>query len=138
MTVIVTDNHAQRLERMAIDRILPAIGEELQYGAKIIGEDAAATIRENGVPSPNHIVSAPGETPNSDSGYLADSIEPGDLVILPTEARTYTGVGADYGGYLELGTSKMEPRPYLSPAMRRNRPEILEAVGKRFAEEINS
>ncbi|KKN50676.1 hypothetical protein LCGC14_0630250 [marine sediment metagenome] len=33
-----------------------------------------------------------------------------------------------YGGYLEVGTSKMPARPYLRPAVEKNREKILEEI----------
>lgn len=36
-----------------------------------------------------------------------------------TDSRWIVGVGADYGAYVEFGTSRMRAQPYLFPAARR-------------------
>ena len=40
------------------------------------------------------------------------------------------GPTADYGGYVEFGTSKMAPQPYLMPATDRNLDGLMEALGQ--------
>ena len=48
------------------------------------------------------------------SGNLRDSIY---SVIDLTDQVAYIGSDLDYSYYLEMGTVKMEPRPYLRPAL---------------------
>ena len=132
----VTDNHLARLLRMNPARIMPAVGEELQAGAEAIAEDARASVLDGGIPSPHHVVSAPGEAPNSDSGYLVSTIHAGEIIETPGTVQTSVGVGAEYGLYLELGTSKMEPRPFLVPATEVNRKDVIDALHKRFEAEV--
>jgi HK97 gp10 family phage protein len=66
-----------------------------------------------------HQASAPGEFPAADSGRLHQSIT---SVEASKEAllRFETGTNVDYGTYLELGTSRMEPRPFMAPAFDEN------------------
>jgi HK97 gp10 family phage protein len=66
-----------------------------------------------------HQASAPGEFPAADSGRLHQSItsveaSTGDNI------RFETGGNVDYATYLELGTSKMAPRPHMVPAYEEN------------------
>jgi HK97 gp10 family phage protein len=64
-----------------------------------------------------HQASAPGEAPARDSGNLAGSIR-----TLPMGPHTVTvSIGAEYAAYLEFGTVRMEPRPYVKPAVERSR-----------------
>lgn len=65
-----------------------------------------------------HRASAPGEPPAVDSGTLLNSIS-----TLPggTEFEAVVTVGAEYGAYLEFGTRRMDPRPYVRPALEKAR-----------------
>lgn len=49
---------------------------------------------------------------------------------LPPKGQAYVGVGVNYGRFVEFGTRKMPPRPYLIPA--------LEAEAPRFRDEIKA
>lgn len=44
------------------------------------------------------------------------------------------GPTAHYGAYVELGTSKMAPQPYLIPAMERNEDSIIQALANCLTE----
>ena len=67
-----------------------------------------------------------------DTGYLRSSIT---SEFSSTAGRTYSGevtVGAHYAGYVEYGTSRMAPQPYLNPAVDVTEPEFYaacEAIG---------
>lgn len=62
-----------------------------------------------------HQASAPGESPATDTGTLASrvfhSVEAGGM-----EASVWSDV--NYSVYLEMGTRRMAPRPFLAPALR--------------------
>lgn len=76
-----------------------------------------------------HQASAPGEAPASDTGRLAASLS------TTYDAETLTGkvvVGVNYGYFLEFGTAKMEPRPFIRPALENTRDQVTKAI----AEEI--
>jgi len=59
-----------------------------------------------------HIASAPGEAPAVDTGNLKNSI--GTKGVSHGWAVT---VKADYGVYLEFGTVRIAPRPFLKPVV---------------------
>ncbi|OUW99072.1 MAG: hypothetical protein CBD88_01240 [Flavobacteriales bacterium TMED228] len=91
--------------------------ESIMRGSKSGG----AVIRYN--PRREHIRSAGGEAPASDTGFLVSQIS--------TEVKMSTtgGVGsvvsaAPYSAPLEFGTSVMEARPFLQPALRKSRRKI--------------
>ena len=45
-----------------------------------------------------------------------------------------TGREVDYAGYVEFGTSRMSPQPYMQPALEKNRDEILRVVKEKVLE----
>lgn len=60
-----------------------------------------------------HQASAPGEPPANDTGRLVSSLR----AEISTEALTASLIaGTQYAIYLEFGTRRMEPRPFLRPA----------------------
>lgn len=66
-----------------------------------------------------HRASKPGEFPAADSGRLHQSIT--SVETSTQEAvRFETGSNVPYGPMLEFGTSKMEPRPFMTPAFNEN------------------
>lgn len=70
-----------------------------------------------------HQASAPGEFPAADIGELHQGItnveaSSGDTI------RFEVGSNAPHGPMLELGTSKMEPRPFMKPAYDQNIGEV--------------
>lgn len=67
-----------------------------------------------------HIASAPGESPASDSGNLNNTIMP----MLTANDLQGEITLADYGLYLEFGTSKLPSRPFVIPSLE----EILESL----------
>jgi HK97 gp10 family phage protein len=64
-----------------------------------------------------------------DTGFLRSSIGTdltGDGRFSAVEAEI--GPTAEYGAYVEFGTSRMAPRAYLGPALDRNSPGFVTAV----------
>lgn len=65
-----------------------------------------------------HTTSLPGEAPNTDTGTLVGSIQ-----VEIKKDDIYVGSRLPYAYHLEFGTTKMEPRPWLVPAVEANRTE---------------
>jgi hypothetical protein len=129
----ITDDHGPRLLRVTPARVIPAMGEELEYGARTIAEDAKFSIMDGAISGPGHIPSLPGHAPSADTHALDQSIHVGDLVETLTEARTAVIADSDHA-WIERGGSRMEPRPYLEPATEGRRGEIVRALGERYRE----
>jgi HK97 gp10 family phage protein len=79
-------------------------------------------------------VSEPMAPPNSDLGKLAQSIEQNiDLIHLTGQV----GTNLKYGAWLEFGTNKMAPRPWLYPAVQQNKDKIREMFETNFKDAIS-
>lgn len=91
-----------------------------------------------------HYRSKPGEPPAVDMGHLRASIQ-SFIEVAPLkvtgkvgpdieflEAHTKSGTDVEYGYYLEKGTSKMAPRPYLRPALVRTKNKVNKIFQKAF------
>ena len=85
--------------------------------------------------SPTHQASGPGQAPATDTGNLAGSGK--------TSVRGLTGTvrfTAPYAFWLEFGTLKMAPRPFLQPAFKANEQFLVDALRRgldRATQEFN-
>jgi len=70
-----------------------------------------------------HQASAPGEYPAADSGELHQSITHTDASG-GDRLRYEIGTNTPHGTYLELGTSKMAPRPFMGPSYDKNEGKV--------------
>ncbi len=72
-----------------------------------------------------HQASAPGEPPAIDTADLVGSIS--------SEVHGLTGtitVASEHGPYMEYGTTRVEPRPFVAPAAEAERDEFAAAAGR--------
>lgn len=73
-------------------------------------------------PRRTHLASKAGDPPNTDTGYLASNV----FGVIDTDGHGgQVESRADYSEALEFGTSKMQARPFLQPALEENRPKII-------------
>lgn len=77
------------------------------------------TRSRNGGGQYSQVASAPGSAPNTDTGRLVSSI----LVDVQL-SDVFVGSTLEYAGHLEFGTVRMDPRPWLNPALEKNRRTI--------------
>ena len=120
----------------------PDFQEIIKGSAQLIRGEAIKSIQtgaKTGIvyqkynPRRQHRASAPGQAPASDTGNLVSKI----IVKQKTKNITQVESGADYSKYLEYGTSKMEPRPFLFPAFEKSRDKIVKAVFNRVKTAID-
>jgi HK97 gp10 family phage protein len=71
----------------------------------------------------SHTASKEGDAPNTDTGALARSVA---VEIRPD--GVFVGSSVKYAAWLEFGTSRMAERPWLNPALERNRRDIQKAI----------
>ena len=74
-------------------------------------------------PRRQHTASAKGEPPASDTGFLVSNIT-SSVKQQGTSVIGQIVASAPYAPYLEFGTSSIDPRPFMQPALERNRPKI--------------
>ena len=100
--------------------------KSIQAGAK------SGIVYEKYNPRRSHRASAPGQAPASDTGNLVSKI------IVKQKSKNITNVesNADYSAFLEYGTSKMEPRPFMLPAFEKSKKPIFDATFTRVVRKI--
>lgn len=116
--------HSDRLKRMA-QRTPREVARALYSAGQLIELDAERSITSGAVSGKNHTPSNPGQPPNADTHFLDSNIEteiggPG-LVTVTSKAN--------YSAALEWGTSRMAARPFMRPAVERNRKKVVQMVG---------
>lgn len=107
-----------RLRRLNSQYMQDPINRALYEAGEAVRADAQASIRAGAIMGPGHVPSAPGTPPNADTGNLDMSID----VRLDRNRKTVTvSAMAPYAAAQEYGTSKLPARPYMRPALQRNR-----------------
>jgi HK97 gp10 family phage protein len=127
MTVRGGDQLRRNLDRLAGAERRRAQQDGLGAGIGVLETYVKVSLRG---PSP----SSPGEPPGLDIGNLLGSV----LVDEVTPTQAILGVHAEYGEHLEFGTSRMEARPFLRPALDEHEAEIVQAVRDTVAAFVES
>lgn len=124
--------HTKRINksRVVMSQYKKQVEQIINLGANNVRNTAVKSINQrssSGVtytkynPRRTHTASAAGQPPNTDTGYLANNIYvviDGDRMGADIESR------ADYSEALEFGTSKMQARPFMQPALEEERPKV--------------
>ena len=116
--------HVGRLRGITGPQLSASVGKALYVGAQAIQTDAQISITTGAVSGRGHIPSRPGEPPNNDTSTLRNNIEAVSTGPLSAEVSS----NAPYAAALEYGTSKIAERPYMRPAVARNKDEIVASV----------
>lgn len=135
MSIRVTAKRVSNADKVLSQR-QRLLQQAIAVGGQMVMNEAKSSIQEHRSsgrtyekynPRRTHTSSAAGSPPNSDTGYLANNIFlviDGDGLGADVESR------AEYSEWLEFGTSKMEPRPFLQPALEVNRPKIRQLISR--------
>lgn len=105
-----------------IKLVCEKIRSDIQYDMANTPRDMSKQYFTNNKSIPHH-PSMPGNAPAPDTGNLRQSIRYDIQKINDNEIEGCVGStqkNPDYAVYTEYGTSKMAPRPWLSPAMKKN------------------
>ena len=113
------------------------IAKRLQRGARLVEGTAKESI-QRGVKSGRvytrkgiqHQASASGEPPATDKGFLVANITTGDLKKAVHSISIQVESKAPYSKFLEFGTRNMQPRPFLQPALEKNKRKIKDSFKK--------
>ncbi len=95
-----------------------------------IAKKLIATSPASGRKYGGHRASAPGEPPATDTGGLLNNWPRPQKNFTPFGAEVEGGPGQEYASHLELGTVKMEARPFMRPALDENEVKIGQAVAR--------
>lgn len=120
-----------RLSRMARGQDVTSVlvkGAEQTRQAYIeaVQEPSPGTPDVRYSPRRNVMVSAPGTSPNADTGYLVNST--GVASEHRNQAETFAS--ASYAEDLEFGTDKMAPRPAMGPAFDETKQQVLSDLAR--------
>ncbi len=114
----------ERIRRLSSPDGTGTIGNALYAAGDMIAVDAAISITTGAVSGKGHVPSAPGEPPNADTHGLDRSIE----TVLAEPLRVEVSANAPYAKALEHGTSKTAERPFMRPALVKNRKKAVAMV----------
>lgn len=125
--------HSARLARLASREMDDAVYRGLYAGGQIIEIEAEISITAGSISGKDHVPSRPGEPPNADTRLLDTSIETtGQRAAMKVRVTS----NAPYSRSLEEGTSKMAARPFMGPAARKKRAEVVELVQRNISRAV--
>ena len=104
------------IERLTarINKAVNSLDEKIVEGLEVVGSNIVADAKSW----------APVRT-----GRLRDSI---GMSVLNRQLEVYAE--AEYAAYVEYGTSRMAPRPFLAPAFEANRPDLVAVLNGELRE----
>jgi len=109
---------AENILEAAARRIETRAKESMKGGSTGAGRDARGRFTKG-----SHVPSAPGEPPHVDTGALRSSIHVEQNKPMTRDIMD----GVEYGIHLEFGTTRMEARPWLTPAVNTEREPLTQA-----------
>lgn len=116
--------HKARLKRIRGAAMRAEVGKAIYVAADYLSTEAALSITNGAVSGKNHVVSAPGDPPNADTHDLDRSIH----TERESQLKALSVADSDHAVPQEVGTSRMEARPYMGPAAAKTRPKAQRLV----------
>lgn len=139
MAVRNADKIIRKLSQLPID-LRAGIGTALATSAVQMDAYAKQKIQGGGRSgrvhrrrSVTHQASAPGEFPKTDRGQLVASLF---FKVAADKLSAFFGTKLAYGKYLEYGTTRMAPRPWLRPTLKANEASIVARLKQAVADAI--
>lgn len=116
----------KQFRAVADEAMVSAVSTALFSAGEIVEDKAKGSIMAGSASGKSHVPSKPGEPPNNDTQVLHNNIETVSIAPLLVEVSS----NAPYSVPLEMGTSKMAARPFMGPAARESKPEVLALINK--------
>ncbi|MDY0167437.1 MAG: hypothetical protein RBS80_12890 [Thermoguttaceae bacterium] len=111
------------------------IQDELDARVRLAAETLRGAIVESiGESTREHGPSLPGTPPHADTGRLRQSV----FAVDNGDGSATIGAAARYAGYLEAGTTRMDPRPFLVPALLNNQHRLERILGFPLHVDVNA
>ena len=123
--IIGAGKHSRRLLKLSKDTA-KEVAKKLYSVGQDIELDAEFSITAGSISGKNHVASKPGEPPNADTRLLDSSIE--TVLVDSYHPKVTVTSNAPYSASLEYGTEHIEARPFMRPALEKNRPEVVKAA----------
>ena len=114
----IVDNPEKHLKQL-VQRAATTV-EGTAKESIVSGNPTGRTYVRGGI---SHTASAAGQPPAQDQGQLAQNITT-KVTTNGTQVIGQIIASAPHAPHLEFGTSTIEPRPFMQPALERNRPKI--------------
>lgn len=120
------DKVRAKLKNLASPEVAAQVTKALYVAGQQIEIEAERLITEGSVSGKMHVPSLPGQPPNADTRELDSNIE--TKIISNSTPTVHVEASAPHAIHLELGTSRMEARPFMKPAVNAKKDEALRIV----------
>jgi HK97 gp10 family phage protein len=116
-----------KINSVALDNMFRAAEQAVNDSANNVAKEMKKSIltgsksgRQYFIKGRRHQSSAPGQPPANSTGQLVRSIK-----VKKTNNGQEVTIDAEYAAFLEYGTSRMRPRPFIMPALMKVKKNLL-------------
>jgi HK97 gp10 family phage protein len=127
------DKAKARIAKLKGAEMVAEIDKALFKGGNLIQTTAQHSITDGAVSGAGHVPSKPGQPPKADTHTLDRQIETAQVAPLTVEVSS----NAPYSAMLEKGTSRMAARPFMGPAARKERANVVRLVTEAAKRAVN-